>query len=102
MPPCVKTGEMESDKEIDMRRTERITVKLIAALVLALTSIRLFAADKPKAPAAPKPNIVLVLMDNLGWGELGVYGGAWTNSRARACASSTSTLRPNARPAARP
>ena len=22
-----------------------------------------------------KPNIVLVLMDNLGWGELGVYGG---------------------------
>ena len=23
----------------------------------------------------PKPNIVLVLMDNLGWGELGVYGG---------------------------
>jgi len=28
------------------------------------------------APAATgKPNIVLVLMDNLGWGELGVYGG---------------------------
>ncbi|MDX1981191.1 MAG: arylsulfatase [Bryobacteraceae bacterium] len=26
-------------------------------------------------PAASKPNIVLVLMDNLGWGELGVYGG---------------------------
>ncbi|MGC2494972.1 arylsulfatase [Candidatus Binatus sp.] len=24
---------------------------------------------------AAKPNIVLVLMDNLGWGELGVYGG---------------------------
>jgi hypothetical protein len=22
-----------------------------------------------------KPNIVLVLMDNFGWGELGVYGG---------------------------
>jgi arylsulfatase len=24
---------------------------------------------------ADKPNVVLVLMDNLGWGELGVYGG---------------------------
>lgn len=27
------------------------------------------------AQPAQKPNIVLVLMDNLGWGELGVYGG---------------------------
>src|SRR4029453_6129090 len=27
------------------------------------------------APAASKPNIVLILMDNLGYGELGVYGG---------------------------
>ena len=26
-------------------------------------------------PAARKPNIVLILMDNLGYGELGVYGG---------------------------
>jgi arylsulfatase A-like enzyme len=27
------------------------------------------------AQPARKPNVVLVLMDNLGWGELGVYGG---------------------------
>jgi len=25
--------------------------------------------------AAEKPNIVLILMDNFGWGELGTYGG---------------------------
>ena len=24
---------------------------------------------------AAKPNIVLMVMDNLGWGEIGVYGG---------------------------
>ena len=27
------------------------------------------------AMAQDKPNIVLVFMDNFGWGELGVYGG---------------------------
>ncbi|MEJ8858813.1 hypothetical protein WKW79_29870 [Variovorax robiniae] len=27
------------------------------------------------AQVPPKPNIVFVLMDNLGYGELGVYGG---------------------------
>ncbi len=27
------------------------------------------------ALAAEKPNIVLIVMDNLGWGEVGVYGG---------------------------
>ncbi|MEZ5401703.1 MAG: arylsulfatase [Bryobacteraceae bacterium] len=33
------------------------------------------AAATLNAQAASKPNIVLVLMDNLGWGELGCYGG---------------------------
>ncbi|MBS1824865.1 MAG: arylsulfatase [Acidobacteria bacterium] len=27
------------------------------------------------AQSSTKPNVVLILMDNLGWGELGVYGG---------------------------
>ena len=49
-------------------RTARIAVFLIAILVWAST-----------IPAASgnssKPNIVLVLMDNFGYGEVGVYGG---------------------------
>jgi arylsulfatase len=44
--------------------------KLRAAIIL-LTSLLLSFA----AAAQDKPNIVLVVMDNLGWGEIGVYGG---------------------------
>ncbi len=41
----------------------------VALLALLLASPGVSAAQQPK------PNIVLVLMDNFGWGELGVYGG---------------------------
>ena len=46
---------------------------LILALLCAMSSSR--AATRP-------PNIVLVLMDNLGYGELGVYGGGITRGAA--------------------
>ena len=36
-------------------------------LVLLVTSSQVVAAEKP--------NIVLVFMDNFGWGEIGAYGG---------------------------
>jgi len=36
----------------------------------------IFAAGLASAQVADKkPNVILVLMDNLGWGEPGVYGG---------------------------
>jgi arylsulfatase len=35
-------------------------------------------AAMPQALAAEKPNILFVLVDNLGYGELGVYGGGLT------------------------
>lgn len=40
---------------------------LAAMLVMALSATGANAQDKP--------NIVLIVMDNLGWGEIGVYGG---------------------------
>jgi arylsulfatase A-like enzyme len=52
-------------------RIVRIAVFLIA--ILALASPILAAPGNPS-----KPNIVLVLMDNFGYGEIGVYGGGVT------------------------
>jgi len=43
------------------------------AVVAAITALA-FSASAQNAPTA-KPNIVFILMDNLGYGELGVYGG---------------------------
>lgn len=40
--------------------------------LLRIASIPLTAAA---ADSDDNPNIVLVLMDNFGWGEIGVYGG---------------------------
>ncbi len=47
---------------------------LLRCLVLALL-LALQLAVAATATGADKPNIVLVLMDNFGYGELGVYGG---------------------------
>jgi len=61
--------------------------------------------------AQEKPNIVLVFMDNFGWGEPGFNGGgivrgaatpSLDQSQTRDCASRTSTLRCNARLRDRP
>jgi arylsulfatase A-like enzyme len=58
-------------KEVSMFECKRITA-IVASLLLLVGAI-------PTALAAPgsdgKPNIVLVLMDNFGYGEIGVYGG---------------------------
>jgi arylsulfatase A-like enzyme len=52
------------------QKIRRLRWRLPAAILgtLALFSIDGFAADR-------KPNIVLVLLDNFGYGELGTYGG---------------------------
>ena len=37
--------------------------------------VRSVGVDAPAASQEHKPNIVVMVMDNLGWGEIGVYGG---------------------------
>ena len=74
------------------------------------TALMLGGGKAPAQSAAKKPNIVFMLADNLGYGELGVYGGGILRgaatpridgSPAKACACSTSTSKRNARPPGR-
>jgi hypothetical protein len=46
---------------------------MLKRVMLCLLPLLLFVAGTLQGQN--KPNIVLILMDNLGYGELGVYGG---------------------------
>jgi len=50
------------------------TMKLSKCLLL-LFLIGASLSVTAQVHAADKPNIVLILMDNFGWGEFGAYGG---------------------------
>jgi arylsulfatase A-like enzyme len=56
--------------EAEMMSRTRIWLGLLAFSVAAIVASAPASAQQPK-----KPNIVFMLMDNLGYGELGVYGG---------------------------
>src|SRR5580704_16093860 len=56
----------------DEGRFARACAMVVFWLVLAAT------APAAAAPRAVAPNILFILMDNLGYGELGVYGGGIT------------------------
>src|SRR5262245_30484272 len=55
--------------------TDRRLVKLRSVVVMLTLAATCFTSPHTKAQTATKPNIIFILMDNLGYGEPGVYGG---------------------------
>jgi Sulfatase len=60
--------------------------KSIRALGCALIGVTMFA-PLPALAQEKKPNIVFFLVDNVGWGQFGVYGGTIPTPRIDQLAS---------------
>src|SRR5262245_63337604 len=62
-----------------MKPSRRETIGLLAGIAPFAAGGLSLRADRAAAQApATKPNILFMLVDNLGYGELGVYGGGAT------------------------
>ncbi len=58
-----------------MSNSEKTCWYKTAAAAMITAVLGLFGFSPAHAEAARKPNIVFMLLDNVGWGELGSYGG---------------------------
>jgi arylsulfatase A-like enzyme len=63
---------------IDRRRILLAGTALAATATLGAGVETVVAQGQSPTAPAPKPNILFMLVDNLGYGELGVYGGGAT------------------------
>src|SRR5215475_10198129 len=86
LPGLAADGELLMDWDNDRHVTKvkpttsslsRRSVLLAAATLAASAPMQIAQAQQPPSPQS-KPNILFMLVDNLGYGELGVYGGGAT------------------------
>src|SRR5271166_5201426 len=66
----------------------RYILALVFALALAMSASSRAARAADQHNADQKPNIVFILVDNVGWGTFGVYGGTVATPRIDELANS--------------
>ena len=57
----------------------------VPILITIIISLWIIILPYPREAQSTKPNIVLILTDNMGWGDLGVYGGGVLRGAVRRC-----------------
>ena len=89
-----------------MTRRSHVAAVIVGAGLMVSGTVPVTPGDL--TAQAPRPNIVLMFPDNLGWGEVGVYGSVRglptphiDSSPPKASASTTSTSSSRARSRAR-
>src|SRR5215471_13260626 len=63
----------------DEQRGQYMKLRIVMAIALAAVAVLL--SPPPSDAAERKPNVVFILVDNVGWGDLGVYGGVTPTPR---------------------
>jgi hypothetical protein len=68
-----QTGTLEKSLSNDSWRYFFVNIRI--NMILSIIGLALCLSVSGNAVCQEKPNVVIMLVDNLGWGELGVYGG---------------------------
>ena len=75
-----KTTLRESIETLGAAKNRWLQLGIVGGISLVLATASVCVAAPAPEPA--KPNIVFILTDNLGYGEIGVYGGGVTRGAA--------------------
>lgn len=79
----IPKGNLESQTTTDRRKfMQGAGLSAVAAAAGSLISSNAAAKTQNTKPRAAQPNIVFILTDNLGYGEVGCYGGGLTRGAA--------------------
>jgi hypothetical protein len=70
-----------------MREEDRYGIRSHCAPALSLVGLLFSVVRYASTPQATKPNFVFILMDNVGWGDFGAYGGTTPTPRIDKLAS---------------